>query len=43
MVKEIVLLGDKRLYQKSESVQMGKDLDPIIADLHDTLMDFRIR
>lgn len=43
MVKEILLLGDKRLYQKSESVQMGKDLDPIIADLHDTLMDFRIR
>lgn len=43
MVKKILFLGDERLYQKSELVEKGEDLTEIIADLHDTLMDFKGR
>jgi len=41
--REILLLGNPRLYEVSESVA-EEDLDalrPVVADLHDTLMDFR--
>lgn len=43
MVKKILLLGDSRLYEKSEAVQEEElaGLRPVIEDLHDTLMDFR--
>jgi peptide deformylase len=41
--KEILLLGNPRLYDVSKPVKAGdlKDLPPVIADLHDTLLDFR--
>lgn len=45
MVREILLLGNKQLYEVSENV--GKDeincLKSVIEDLHDTLMDYRSR
>ena len=43
MVKEILLLGNPKLYQKSEPVLFGEldSLNEIVDDLHDTLMDFR--
>ena len=42
-VREILLLGNPRLYQVSEAVKEGdlKDLPPVVADLHDTLLEFR--
>lgn len=43
MVKDILLLGNPRLYQKSTPIQkeeMGLITDTV-DDLHDTLMDFR--
>jgi peptide deformylase len=42
-VKEILLLGNPRLYEVSESLKEGdlKDLSPLVADLHDTLLNFR--
>lgn len=44
-VREILLLGNPRLYEVSEAVDKGdlKDLPPVIADLDDTLLDFRKR
>lgn len=43
MVKEILLLGNEKLYEPSKEVQREElqSLDQIIRDLHDTLMDFR--
>ena len=45
MVKEILLLGNKALYEVSANV--GKEetagLKDVILDLHDTLMDYRKR
>lgn len=43
MVKKILLLGDDKLYQKSDLVEKGEDLEETISDLHDTLMDFKSR
>ena len=43
MVKEILLLGNEKLYEPSIEVQREEleSLDQTIRDLHDTLMDFR--
>ncbi|MFO7460794.1 MAG: peptide deformylase [Desulfatiglandales bacterium] len=44
-VREILLLGNPKLYDKSEPIAED-DLDPVRAateDLHDTLLDFRKR
>ena len=44
-VKEVLLLGNPQLYQVSTAVH-GEELDDvrkIVADLHDTLLDFRHR
>jgi peptide deformylase len=44
-VKEILLLGNPKLYDRSEPIAED-DLDPVRAaaeDLHDTLLDFRKR
>lgn len=45
MVKEILLLGNKQLYEESESV--GKEeinyLKGVVENLHDTLIDYRSR
>ena len=43
MVKEILLLGNPELYNKSEPVLFDErdSLNEIIDDLHDTLMDYR--
>ncbi len=45
MVREILLLGDPRLYQPSEAVRIEEipSLRGVVEDLHDTLMDFRQR
>lgn len=43
MVRDILLLGDKRLYKVSQEVSQDEDLKSIINDLHDTLMDYRRR
>jgi len=42
-VREILLLGNPKLYEVSEPVGEKdlKDLPPVVADLHDTLLDFR--
>jgi len=42
-VKEILLLGNPKLYELSEPIKEGdlKDLPPVVADLHDTLLGFR--
>ena len=42
-VKEVLLLGNPRLYDKSEIVQRQKldSMRDVVEDLHDTLMDFR--
>ena len=44
-VREILLLGNPKLYEVCEPVKRGelKTLIPIIQDLHDTLMDFKQR
>lgn len=44
-VKTILLLGNPQLYEKSEAVLPAdwETLEAVIADLHDTLMDFRER
>ena len=41
--REILLLGNPQLYEKSAMVgeEEVEDIKPLIADLHDTLMDFR--
>lgn len=43
MVKEILLLGDSRLYETSSEVKKEELLkyQETVRDLHDTLMDFR--
>lgn len=42
-VKEILLLGNPKLYESCEAVRQNeiKDLESVIRDLHDTMMDFR--
>ncbi len=42
-VKEILLLGDEKLYKASKEISKGEvgKAKQIIADLHDTMMDFR--
>jgi len=42
-VREILLLGNPKLYEVSEAVKEDdlKDLLPVVADLHDTLLEFR--
>lgn len=43
MIKEILLLGNSKLYQKSSVIEK-KEMDSIkevVVDLHDTLMNFR--
>ncbi|HEY8344329.1 MAG TPA: peptide deformylase [Bacillota bacterium] len=42
-VREILLFGDPRLYQRSEEIRANEipSLSAVIRDLHDTLMDFR--
>lgn len=44
-VREVLLLGNPQLYEKSAMVgeEEIEDIEPLIADLHDTLMDFRKR
>ncbi len=44
-VREIRMLGDPRLYDVSAPLQREElgQLDALIADLHDTLLDFRQR
>ncbi len=43
MVREILLLGDPRLYQVSSPVEREEIgiLKAVVQDLHDTLIDFR--
>ena len=43
MVREILLLGNPKLYDKSDPVHVDElhILSNIVDDLHDTLMDFR--
>lgn len=43
MVREILLLGDPRLYQVSSPVERGEidTLKEVVYDLHDTLIAFR--
>lgn len=43
MIRNILLLGDKNLYEKSIPVTKNEDVSEIIKDLHDTLIDFRNR
>ena len=41
--REILLLGNPKLYEVSEAVKEAdlKDLPSVVADLHDTLLEFR--
>ena len=45
MVKEILLLGNPELYEKSEEITESEieSVDKWVRDLHDTLMDYRER
>lgn len=45
MVREILLLGDERLYQACREVSRGEapELACWVEDLHDTLLDYRAR
>jgi peptide deformylase len=42
-VREILLLGNPKLYEVSEALQEAdlKDLPAVVVDLHDTLLEFR--
>jgi len=43
MIREILLLGNEKLYQKSEEIKR-EDMDyikEVVKDLHDTMMEFR--
>lgn len=42
-IRKILLLGDPRLYEKSEPVTQNvlSKLQSVVADLHDTMSDFR--
>ena len=44
-VREILLLGNPKLYEKSRPVGFEElnDLKPVVDNLHDTMMDFRKR
>ncbi len=44
-VKEVLRLGNPKLYDRSERIKRGDvpHLNPLVRDLHDTLMDFRGR
>jgi peptide deformylase len=44
-VREVLLLGNPRLYEVAALVGEEEivDIKPVVADLHDTLMDFRER
>lgn len=44
-VREILLLGNPKLYEKCEPIRYEEldDLKPVVADLRDTLLDFRKR
>ena len=41
MVKQILLLGDSALYEKSVAVQKEEDLTQWVQDIYDMLMDYR--
>ena len=43
MIKEILLLGNPKLYEKSAIIQADEvnSLSDVVSDLHDTMMDFR--
>lgn len=43
MVREIILLGNPKLYQKSAMIEKEETgfIKEVVHDLHDTLMDFR--
>ena len=43
MEREILLLGDNRLYEKSAAVQQWEDVTVIQRDLHDTMTAFRAK
>lgn len=45
MIRDILLLGNRQLYERCEEVQKNEidDLKNVIKDLHDTLMDYRDR
>lgn len=45
MIREVLLLGNPKLYEISEPVvpEEVSDLKDVIEDLHDTLMDYRRR
>jgi peptide deformylase len=45
MVREILLLGNERLYEPSEPVTQSEaeSLKSVVSDMHDTLMDYRRR
>jgi len=44
-VREILLLGNPKLYEKCEAVSFEErdNLEAVVEDLHDTIMDFRKR
>ena len=44
-IRDILLLGNPKLYEVSETVKEDdlKDLPPVVADLHDTLLEFRTK
>lgn len=44
-VKELLLLGNPKLYEKSEYVKPEElsEIKSVVEDLHDTLMDFRAK
>ena len=39
IVKQILLLGDRALYEKNVAVQKGEDLTQLEQDLHDMIID----
>lgn len=45
MIREILLLGNEELYEVSSPVTKDEieDVKNVVADLHDTLMDFRAK
>ena len=45
MIREILLLGNKQLYETSEKLAKEEinDFQCVVKDLHDTLMDYRSR
>ena len=45
MVKDILLLGNPKLYEISQPVKQSElaELKDVVSDLHDTLIDFKKR